>query len=362
MKSEKKLYVLLPSLKLDSPVKGSVALCNKLVKHIPVTIVSLKTDLHKDLHVHPDINIITLEKIANWYRKVEAYRNVLKNSGTKENIISLSYGFSADMVNAFMKKYANIVCSVRENREMNYYYRYGLKGYFYCYLHHLLMKKFEKVAVISDEIFNQLSHKKISNIEKIYNFIDEVDVESYRIEKPKNKDIITFVFIGVLQSRKRPDLLIKTFSDYRKKYSNSFLNIIGDGPLRNEVESLVKSLNLKDHVCIHGFLNKPFTVLQQSDCMILPSESEGVSRACMEALYFDIPCIMRDVDGNRELIHPGINGSLFKEDSDLINSMYEITELVTGGRLNGPLLPEKFRQDYNVRRFMERIVGDKCFD
>jgi len=94
--------------------------------------------------------------------------------------------------------------------------------------------------------------------------------------------------------------------------------------------------------------------------MLLPSESEGVSRSCMEALFFDIPCIMRDSGGNNELIQQGINGCLFKSDNELIESMYEVTEMISAGHLKGPLLPEKFRQDYNIRRFMDKIIGYKC--
>ena len=60
--------------------------------------------------------------------------------------------------------------------------------------------------------------------------------------------------------------------------------------------------------------------------MVLPSFSEGVSRSALEALFLGVPCVLRDVDGASELIHDGINGYLFNENSELHSIEYTINK------------------------------------
>ena len=108
---------------------------------------------------------------------------------------------------------------------------------------------------------------------------------------------------------------------------------------------------------MHNELENPFNVLSQSDLFILPSMSEGVSRAAMEALYIGIPTIMRDIDGNYELINNN-NGKLFSKDEDLKKTIISSMKLVNKKndlKRRKNLLPNKFSYDSVTSKYQKLI-------
>ena len=133
--------------------------------------------------------------------------------------------------------------------------------------------------------------------------------------------------------------------------------MVGEGPLREELEDLINQYKATGFIKLHGYVENPFSILINCDYMVLPSESEGVSRAVIESLYFGLPCILRDVDGNSEIIKQGENGNLFRSDK-------EFMELITHIAGNGLykrnqvkyLLPDEYRQDYCINKYMELLA------
>ena len=90
--------------------------------------------------------------------------------------------------------------------------------------------------------------------------------------------------------------------------------------------------------------------------MLIPSLSEGVSRAALEALYLGVPCVMRDIDGNSELITSGVNGELFKDDNDLAEVMVDTAIFSREQKLfQNVLTPDIFRQDFASKEFVNLI-------
>lgn len=78
----------------------------------------------------------------------------------------------------------------------------------------------------------------------------------------------------------------------------------------------------------------------------------------MEALYVGIPCVLRDADGNTELVTDGINGAVFADESDLPDAMLRAARL---SRLNNKrecLLPPDFRQHRAAKKYLVLIGID----
>jgi glycosyltransferase involved in cell wall biosynthesis len=104
---------------------------------------------------------------------------------------------------------------------------------------------------------------------------------------------------------------------------------------------------------VHGNCDEPYEILARADAMVLPSLSEGLSRASLEALYLGVPCVLRAVDGNGELIREGVNGSLFQETASLAGAMMATaawSRARTGKRHS--LLPENYRQQSAVGKYL----------
>ncbi len=65
----------------------------------------------------------------------------------------------------------------------------------------------------------------------------------------------------------------------------------------------------------------------------------------MEAMYLGVPCVMRAVDGNDELVRTGVSGVLFESDEQIAAAMMQAADLARAGKgTRTSLLPEEFRQ------------------
>ena len=112
---------------------------------------------------------------------------------------------------------------------------------------------------------------------------------------------------------------------------------------------LAKKLEIQNIVNFHGELEDPFSLLSEADTFVLPSLSEGTSRSSMEALFLGVPCILRDIDGNSELIQDGINGALFQNEKDIAQAMIDWANKSRTKKLyESILLKNNFRQEHAI--------------
>ena len=97
---------------------------------------------------------------------------------------------------------------------------------------------------------------------------------------------------------------------YRVRYE-----IIGEGSSIDELTFIVDKLELRDSVVFRGNLNraKVKEALENADVFLLPSLSEGVSNAALEAMSMEIPVISTKVGGMSEVIANGENGIVINE-------------------------------------------------
>ncbi len=88
------------------------------------------------------------------------------------------------------------------------------------------------------------------------------------------------------------------------------LVMIGDGPLREEVQAVANEAGAGDLIWAPGERSDIPAVLRGLDCFVLPSLAEGISNTILEAMASGLPVIATDVGGNKELISVGKTGRL----------------------------------------------------
>jgi glycosyltransferase involved in cell wall biosynthesis len=130
--------------------------------------------------------------------------------------------------------------------------------------------------------------------------------------QPERNGKFIWMSIGRLIPQKGYEILLQAFYELKKINSNIQLRIIGEGPLRNELEILIKELHLEDEVILEG--NKPlgWKNLYNANAFVLSSVSEGFSGALVEALLTGIPIVASDIPMNIEAISPGKDAYLFR--------------------------------------------------
>ena len=107
------------------------------------------------------------------------------------------------------------------------------------------------------------------------------------------------------QMYKSPDVVIKALAICADKNVHLRLTIIGEGKHRPELETLARELKVQDRVRFAGQLSSGEAVrqeLDQADLFILPSRTEGLPRAMIEAMARGLPCIGSTVGGIPELL------------------------------------------------------------
>jgi glycosyltransferase involved in cell wall biosynthesis len=86
--------------------------------------------------------------------------------------------------------------------------------------------------------------------------------------------------------------------------------LVGDGPERPRLVERVRALGLEGWVHFPGYLEQPQRVLNDADLMVLPSHTEGLPNAALEALAMDVPVLATRVGGTPEVIVDGTTGRL----------------------------------------------------
>jgi len=86
--------------------------------------------------------------------------------------------------------------------------------------------------------------------------------------------------------------------------------IVGDGPLKIELEQLIRESHLTHMVWMAGARTDIPRLLQSMDIFVLPSEAEGISNTILEAMATGLPVIATRVGGNAELVLEGKTGWL----------------------------------------------------
>lgn len=126
---------------------------------------------------------------------------------------------------------------------------------------------------------------------------------------PDNRRIVC---VGRLCVEKGQDTLVEAVAELLHRGVPATLELVGDGPLRPRIESLIRTHGLSQHVVLSGLATSAqvFEKLRNARLMALPSTSEGLPVVLMEALALGRPVVTTYVAGIPELIRDGEEGFL----------------------------------------------------
>ncbi len=127
------------------------------------------------------------------------------------------------------------------------------------------------------------------------------------------------VLAASLTPVKRHDVAIRAFAALRQRSRcDVHLLLLGDGPLRGELEAQAKASGVTDSVHFEGAVREVDRYLRQADIGLLTSDREGLSNAILEYMAYGLPVVATAVGGNPELVNEH-NGALVPAaDSDAL--------------------------------------------
>lgn len=140
-----------------------------------------------------------------------------------------------------------------------------------------------------------------------------VSIESRPDDVPAHEraDGNTLLAVGRLSPEKGFDLLIEAFAQAAPRHPGWNLVILGEGPLRAELERKVAEHDLGGRIAMPGFDAHVRSAMRRADLFVLSSRYEGFPNALLEAMTEGLACVSFDCDaGPRELIDHRRNGWL----------------------------------------------------
>ncbi len=165
-------------------------------------------------------------------------------------------------------------------------------------------------------------------------------------------------FIGRLSAEKNLSALIQAFNATASEQAATALLIVGDGPLRQPLESLAEKLNISDRVHFLGFVPDPRGILATLDALCLPSLRESFGLSVLQAQLAGVPTMGTPVGGIVELIDDDKTGILARD-----TSAAALSEAIGRLRQIGPSHPivqaarQQAETDYSPERQRDQFLA-----
>jgi len=177
---------------------------------------------------------------------------------------------------------------------------------------------------LSRQLGDYLSRQVGVADERIRLICNGVDIERFRPGPQKQRDSIlprgfadpdsiVIGSVGRLEPVKDQLTLVRAFTELclrRPQNTRLRLVLIGDGSLRQELESLVAQGDIGKRVWLAGSVENVPQLLHAMDVFVLPSLAEGISNTILEAMACGLPVVATRVGGNEELVVEGETGFL----------------------------------------------------
>ncbi len=179
-----------------------------------------------------------------------------------------------------------------------------------------------------------------AKVSQIYNGVDgdrfgEASKQAGVVDFPEDWDLPDAVIagsVGRLVEVKNQASMLHALALIRDRnpilFARLKLVLVGEGPLRAELEALCAKLGLEQNLWLAGNRDDVADLLGKMDFFMLPSLGEGISNTILEAMAMRLPVIATAVGGNVELVDDGVNGLLVPvaADAALADAMMKLAE------------------------------------
>ena len=172
----------------------------------------------------------------------------------------------------------------------------------------LLPRRFDMVAAVSGSVADFLVEDFGVPARRVRVVLNGWEGDPRRhVPEP---DALRVVSVGNLRPAKGHLVLVDAFAEVARRAPAARLALVGDGPLRQEVEARVQALGLSGRVQLKGPVDDVWPELAAADIFVMPSHREPLGIAVLEAMAAGLPVVASRVGGLPELVEAGVNGEL----------------------------------------------------
>lgn len=179
-----------------------------------------------------------------------------------------------------------------------------------------MCSKMDAVAVVSQSCKEILQGQLPELADKLVCIPNMLDAEAIRQKvsnSPYTGDVLHIVSVGRLAPEKHFENIIPAAKTLRETGTDFTWHIVGEGPERARLESLIAENDLKNHVILEGSKSNPYPYMKYADLFVHPSYVESQGLTVLEAMTLGVPCVVTKSLGLCEFIEDGVNGLLTEQ-------------------------------------------------
>ena len=278
----------------------------------------------------------------------------------KSNNIQIihSHLFSADLIAVLVKTFYFknlIILSTKHGYEEKHLMRYGLgnkkiRYNLYYFISRYVIKRIDHNITVSHALSRLYVHIKLCKKEMSY-IHHGINLQPSIGKSLSGNGDPKILMVGRLSIIKGHTYLIQALPQIIKKFPNVLLILVGDGPLKKELERQAEELDVLKHIQFVGFA-KPGDYSHECQLMILPSLFESFGLVYIESFALKIPVIAFDAEAGNEIIENNETGILVpKEDvKELAEKIISLLESPAERKRIIENAYSKYLNYYNVER------------
>ena len=172
------------------------------------------------------------------------------------------------------------------------------------------------------------------------------------------KDVTSLLFVGRLTRQKNLSRLLEALAVLAPTHPIR-LQIIGEGPLRQELEAEASRLGID---CVFEGIVPNHALpdhMNEADLFVLPSLIEGHPKVLIEAMSCGMPCVVSACEGNRAVVEHERTGLLF-DPTDIMDIVAQLGRVIRNkslARSLGQAARVKACAEYDLRLLLRRETG-----
>ena len=192
----------------------------------------------------------------------------------------------------------------------------------YAKLSHRALRSYDRVLAVSPPLMRHAAEHGV-HPDKLRHVPNGIDLKEYKRKQPREQakhalglatDEHAIGVVARFSSEKGVDRAIRLFAKLHEKRPATRLHLIGDGPQRGALESLVDQLGLTQFVRWWGWQKDTRAILEAMDALVLPSYTEGLPNVVLEAMAIGLPVAATRVGAVPDVLGDGTCGVLLDDD------------------------------------------------
>lgn len=228
------------------------------------------------------------------------------------------------------------------------------------FLRKLISNFIHRYIAVSDELYQWLKTTVGIKDNKVTLITNGINTDLFNLPK-SSSDQLRFINVARLSPIKDHENLLQAceiLSNDSGLNANWQLTIVGDGPLREQLQQSMDAKSLSEKVTFLGARNDIAQLISQNDVFVLSSIAEGIPMTILEAMSGSTPVISTAVGGIPQVITPDVDGYLVenKNAAQLAQAMRNYIENDDFKTTHGKAAREKVLTKFDEKNMVDAYL------